>query len=217
MKLRKKMIASAFLFCAVSLAFLSCLKKSEIDFTTDRLFRPTQFTATVNGVTVDLSWKAIKNAAYLLEVSRDSLQFEQELQAFSTDGTTTYQLTDLRSSTMYSARIKAVSKISEVKDSEYQQIVFVTEQENIFFGLSTDDIFSDRIMLHWDPTKTVTHITVSSDGQVVQTLSLTESEMSSGERLVTGLAASTMYEFNIYNGEHALRGTVAAETLPDTI
>jgi hypothetical protein len=215
MTLHKKNIAGGLLlYIVIGLVFSSCLKKSEIDLTTDQLFRPTLFTTAINGVRVDLSWSAIKNASYLLEVSRDSLKFEQDLQTYPINSVTNYLLSDLRSTTRYSARVKAVSKISGVEDSEYQEITFVTGQENIFFELSTADIFRDRIMLRWSPAKVVTHIKVLSGGQVMQTLPIIESEMISGERLVTGLVAGTKYEFRIYNGEEALRGIVIADTLP---
>lgn len=106
--------------------FISCKKETATENTLDQLFRPVMLEADINGNSVLLSWEPIAGASYSLEIARDSLLFETNLQVFPLDKVSEYLINDLMSNSRYSARIKAISKISAVKNSGYKQITFVT-------------------------------------------------------------------------------------------
>jgi len=100
--------------------------------TTDQLFRPVNFQANVIGTEVSFSWSDISDASFILEISKDSLTFSNELQVISLDEYyyTTTEDNNMLGNTRYSARVKAVSTLdSAIKDSEYQEITFKTGSE----------------------------------------------------------------------------------------
>jgi hypothetical protein len=105
--------------------FVSCEESLETPETLSRLFRPASFTADVNGNSIHCNWTPIGNATYLLEISRDSFQFINDLKIFSVKGNDTI-IVNLWSSTRYSARVKSVSKNTVTKDSGYKEITFIT-------------------------------------------------------------------------------------------
>ena len=190
---------------------ISCEEEDTIDKTPERLFRPALLTAGVDGVKVRLTWVPIANASYSLEISRDSLLFSTDLQVIPLDGVDEYTVEDLWSDTIYSARIKGLSKISTIKDSEYETVTFRTGIENIFYAVAATDIGSDQILLKWDKTKTVSKIVVTSAGAAEVIIPVSASD--AGEKLVTALKAGSSYTFKIYFGE-MLRGTVSVKTKP---
>ncbi len=191
---------------------LSCKKHNldDPDNITNRLFRPPTFSASVNANEVTLSWIPISNATYLLEVSKDNLVFETELQQVELGEINTYVLSDLWSSIRYSARIKAISKNPEIEDSEFTAVTFQTGVENIFYTPEEEDITTNSVLLGWDKSKKVTRITVAATGTSTKTLNLSASEIEDGEILVEELNPATTYTFRIYNND-MLRGTLAVE------
>lgn len=193
---------------------LSCEEHSlaDPDNTTDRLFRPPTFSASVNANEVTLSWVPIANATYLLEISKDNLLFETDLQQIELGEVDTYDLTELWSSTRYSARIKAVSKTPGVKDSEFIAITFTTGVENIFFTPSEEDITETSILLTWNKSKEVDKITVSATGMTTRNVSLSQAQIAAGKINIEELIKATSYIFRIYKGE-MLRGTITVMTV----
>jgi hypothetical protein len=180
--------------------------------TPDRLFRPVSFTAAIDGNDIKFSWgQPIKNATYLLEVSKDSLLFNNELQVFAFEDMTTYSLGDLWSNTRYSARIKAISKVSEIKDSGYKAITFTTGTENIFYTVDPIDIGSDEVILKWNNSKNVSRIVITTADVDDVIVLLSAEDKSSGQKLIENLSNNTNYTFYIYLGE-MLRGTITVKT-----
>lgn len=147
----------------------------------------------------------------MLELSKDSLSFSNEKKSFEVSGTNNLRVDDLWSNTRYSARIKAVSKDAAVKDSEFQEVTFVTGTENVFYGISNGQITQNSILLKWNPEKEVTRIEVFLGSALEQTVNLTSSEVNLGERLIDGLSKNNEYTFKIYWGE-MLRGTISIKT-----
>ncbi|MEA5126677.1 MAG: fibronectin type III domain-containing protein [Proteiniphilum sp.] len=194
--------------------FLSCEKHNleDPDNTTDRLFRPPTFSASVNANEVTLSWIPIANATYWLEVSKDSLLFETEPQQIELGEVNTYILTELWSSTRYSARIKAISKKTGVKDSEFIAVTFRTGVENIFFTPDEEDITETSILLSWDKNKEVDKVTISATGMTTRIVSLSQTEIVAGKANIEELNKATSYTFRIYKGE-MLRGTITVMTV----
>ncbi len=192
---------------------LSCVDDDVEPAKADQLFRPILFQANINGGDVEFTWVPIKNAKYLLEMSRDSGLFQRELQTVEMEGRSKYIVTDLWSLERYSARVKAISLEPGIKDSEFQIITFRTGQENIFY--TPESVSIDRILLKWNFLKDVTDIKVFKGGDLVDTITLSAVEKGAGARLVTGLAQGQEYTFRIYKGE-MLRGTVTATTTQGT-
>jgi len=117
---------SVLLISCIPFLIISCEEDTPAVETVDQLFRPVLFVADVAGNEVTLSWVPIKNASYSLEVSRDSLLFTTDLKVFLIDGVKSYVVGDLLSNSIYSARIKSISKVDGVKDSDYKVLTFMT-------------------------------------------------------------------------------------------
>lgn len=110
-----------------SVLLISCnVDETDQELIPERLFRPVQFTAEIDGTTVVLSWLPVAAAYYSVELSNDSLQFLDILQTFQIEGKSDILIENLFENTRYSARIKAVSNLDGVKDSGYKNITFVT-------------------------------------------------------------------------------------------
>lgn len=125
-KKKFKIFISALLISCIPFLIISCEEDTPVVETVDQLFRPVLFVADVAGNEVTLSWVPIKNASYSLEVSRDSMLFTTDLKVFLLDGVKSYVVGDLLSNSMYSARIKSISKVDGVKDSDYKALTFMT-------------------------------------------------------------------------------------------
>ena len=191
---------------------VSCDEEEIVDNIPDQLFRPVTLSAYVNEASVTFSWVPIANATYQLEVSKDSLLFQQDLQVFNIDeGEEILNVENLWSNSLYSARIKAVSVDEAVKDSEYKQITFTTGTENIFYGVTDEDVGTDYVLLKWKIGKEVSHIVVSGNGANDVTIPLNASDVLALQKRIEGLNSATQYTFKIYFGE-MLRGTVSVTT-----
>ncbi|MEL7589013.1 MAG: hypothetical protein AAGU19_20045 [Prolixibacteraceae bacterium] len=204
-------IIQLFLVLFLSSLIVSCDEDPELSQTTDRLFRPALFTTGINGNEVTFSWVPISNATYILEISRDSLLFQTDLQVVPLGKVTIFEVKDLWSASRYSARIKAVSDNSAMGDSEYNQITFRTGTENIFFAPTPEEISATSVILRWDDQKAVSKIVVSSPEVAEYIRPLSEADIENGHALISGLNAGVTYVFKVYNGE-MLRGTISVKT-----
>jgi hypothetical protein len=173
------------------------------------MFRPVNFLADAQGADVEFTWVPISNAIYVIDISRDSLLFENELFTDTVRGTYVYNISDLWSEARYSARIKAVSMNPLIKESGYKEITFVTGTENIFY--SPENIETTQVLLKWIDTKEVSHIVMSVAEMDDVTIDLSDLDKISGEKLIDGLTAETNYTFKIYLGE-MLRGIISLTT-----
>ncbi len=210
MKTLKINISTIVLTSLFLILMSSCEDTISTENIPDRLFRPAQFGASIEGNMVTFTWVPIANASYALEISKDSL-FQTDLQTFLIDGVNQFKVEDLWSQTRYFARIKSISKDPMIKDSEYKQITFVTGLENILYSVPPGDIGANQILLKWDSTKEVSHIvvsTINADDTVIQ---LSDSEKASGEKMIGNLQSGTEYTFKIYFGEMP-RGTISVIT-----
>ena len=181
---------------------ISCRPEEVINNTSDRLFAPAMLSGLVIENTINLSWVPIANASYSLELSKDSLLFSNELMVVPLDGKTYYSFSDLWSNTRYSARIKAISKDSTIKNSIYNEITFKTKTENIFYQIADADITTSSVLLKWVKGKTVDKILVYPDGDTIKTtITLTSDDIASGTKLITGLVSGKTFNFEIYWGK----------------
>lgn len=179
--------------------------------TPDQLFSPVLFRAEVNINSVYFSWTPILNSTYLIEISRDNMLFENDLKSFTVTDKSEFHIENLWSNSLYSARIKAISKDTTIKDSKFQKLTFITKTENIFYNVPADSISTNSVVLQWDQQKQVSHIIVSL-GDVDQFNYVLESdEIAAGKKKITNLSELSEYKFKIYFGE-MLRGTIAVKT-----
>ena len=206
-----RIMISCIAICIIVTSLLSCNSDDTEKYMQERMFRPVSFRTSITGNNVSFSWTPIGGATYLLEISRDSMQFVRELQVIPLGKVSGYRVGDLWSNNRYSARIKSISLNPDIQDSEYQEITFVTQTENIFYSVENDAIGADQILLKWDNTKNVDRIVVSTAGLDDVFVSISGEEKAAGEKTITGLNANTTYTFRIYLGE-MLRGTISATT-----
>jgi hypothetical protein len=197
----------------------SCSEEETIsEVKVDRLFRPVGFSAYVSGVEVKFVWTPIKNATYLMEISKDSLLFENELQSIAIGeeaidgGSASYTIEDYCwSNTRYSARVKSVSVDPDVDDSGWQEVTFKTGTENIFYSVAAENINTNSILLKWLIGKDVSHIVISATGVDDRMVTLSNDDKNTGEKLIGELNPGTAYTFKIYLSTR-LRGTITATT-----
>lgn len=206
-------ILKACIIMLFPLLFLACEDENAGDYTPDQLFRPVKFSSSTSGSSVNFSWVPVANSSISLEISKDSLAFTNDLQIITLDEVTLYTVENLYSLTRYSARIKSVSKVVGISDSEYSEITFVTGTENIFYATESEDITANSINVKWNNLKEVSSLILSTDGVDDVIINLSGNEKAAGEKLIEGLTPGTLYTVQILNGD-MLRGTIVVTTLP---
>lgn len=137
MKIDKRIFNVVLIIWGGCLLLSSCKKFNDWE-TTDshnRLFRPSTLTATVSGVTVTLKWKSMPLVnTYVVEVSQDSLQFDNILSIYKTTGTESgssllFEIPELDQTTQYSARVKGVDTTGVKSDSGWAIVEFKTKKK----------------------------------------------------------------------------------------
>lgn len=189
----------------------------------NRLFGPTELEAKVQNTTgVKLSWFAISAA------EKYEIEFYADDEDMSFSGTpltfTSEEANDsreeyswvlpagkLEGETIYSVRVKAVGSS---KESKWASTTFETGTEQIFYAVPATDITKTSVTLSWPAGTAVTRIDVQKSGEVVQTHTLTASEIAEGRATISDLKVESTYTFYIYNGEKQ-RGKIQVTTLPN--
>jgi hypothetical protein len=191
----------------------SCQKEDEV-LERVRLFRPVELAASFDGTTVEITWLPIKGATgYVLDLSKDSLQFENIVQTINDISEPGIVIPELAGGTRYSIRVKALAD-NEQYNSHYAELTFLTPTENILYQISSDQIGATDVVISWDPSKTVSHIVITPEtGSPIQ-YGLTEEEKTAGQKLCEGLEGETHYVAAIYNGD-IQRGAIPFKTLID--
>jgi hypothetical protein len=214
-------IISRNLFILLILAFIyafslqSCSKKDDLANTLERpqliMYSPVSDTI---GISVTFVWNRIQNANYKLETSNDSLLFTNGTKTFDLGDTTKWTVKGLRSNERFSARLKAVSKDGNIKDSEFSASTLRTI-ENIFTSqtngvVAAANITASTVKLTWAAGKNVTSI-LQTTGGVNSTILLDATDISAKTKTISGLTSATNYVFKIQYND-MIRGTVTAIT-----
>ena len=217
MKKMNLTIRFSFLLCGLlALVFSACKKYNEweVDESKKRLFRPTGLISVVDGVTVTLRWKAKPGTeSYTIELSKDSLQFSSIVKTYDTggekdaDGIFFIIPESLESETRYSARIKA--KSSEVPESDWAAVTFLTLTEQIMYGVDIADLAPRAATLRWMIPNEVTHFMING-----VRYDISAGEKSAGEKLIDGLTPKTAYTADLYNNA-SIRGKQTFTTKAD--
>jgi hypothetical protein len=198
-----------------------------VDESHDRLFRPTAFTTSaLRPTSIELRYFGVMDATrYMFEFSEgDSLQFNNivktveiladTLTPYSEEATlveTEYRtrFEDLKGTTRYSVRMKAVSTTKNM-ESGYSQLYFVTPNEQIFTGATPA---LDKVTLSWIAGSAVTHIGYRTSLINEETIrQLSSQEMAEGRAGITDLLPGASYQAVIYNND-ARRGEITFRTL----
>jgi hypothetical protein len=178
------------------------------------LFRPVNFAVTLNSVNATLSWAAVDSAkSYTVQISQDSLAFKNIISTYTTTNLN-YTL-ELAGNTRYSARVRANAS-DTTKDSKYNAtLTFKTPTENIFNGYGTSEntntVYSaymtalNTLDIKWLPGASVTHLILTNSSGVRDSVLISSTEGTNGEKIISGLSNST-YTVQIYNNTY-LRGT----------
>ena len=212
-RLKFNITSSIAILVLISQVLLSCKDEVVVNNTADQLFSPALFSAAIITNVASLSWTPIANSTYyLLEISKDSLLFTNELVVDTIVDKYYFTLQDLWSNTRYSARIMAVSKDPKIKDSKFLAITFKTKTENIFYEVPAADIATNQVQLKWNALKQVSKIVYYVERSTTKvTVDLTDVDKAAGVKLIPGLSEGTTYIFEIYFGG-MLRGTVKVDT-----
>lgn len=226
--MKKILIKIACTICFTAMFFTTACNdvfNQVTELTTDHLFRPISFAATLNKTQATISWVAVNNAvSYTLQVSRDSLDYSKPLV-----DTTLTQLSfvqEFAGSTQYYARIRA-NAVDSTKSSKFNaSLSFKTPAENIFDGFGTNNntgkLYSaymtavHTLDIKWTPKANVTHlILLSADGGSRDSVQISSSEAVAGEKLIGSLANST-WKIAIFNNK-IQRGTTTGLVEGDVI
>ena len=204
--MKKTRIIYCLLLAAVGLTVQACEKQEEGTPEAPRVFRPTGLTASVNEVSVTLTWNAIPGVeTYFVEISQgDSLEFRTIIDRFLLDETT-YTLEDLASAEIYSARVRSNSRDME-HDSQWATVYFEIAAENLFKGFWPRLTGLGQAAVRWAPGKTVTHLRFTpDDGGTAIDWPVSVADAEAGVSAVVGLPNAT-YRVELYNGD-IVRGT----------
>ncbi len=203
-----------FLITAGLVLFTACEKEDEVVNQQVRLFRPVELSTNFDGTTVTIAWLPIRGAqGYDLELSRDSLQFENVVESVAGIMESRITVPDLAGGSRYSVRVKALAQ-EEQYNSEFAELTFVTSTENIIYQVSSEDIGATDVVLKWDPSKVVTHIQLTPESGSPLQFELNDQEKAAGEKLIEGLEGETVYAAEIFNND-IQRGSVTFRTLID--
>ncbi|WP_461790606.1 DUF5123 domain-containing protein [Pedobacter sp.] len=199
-----------------STLFLGCketeLKEIEASFA--RSFAVSGLKVVISGkVNAIFSWEKIKNTkSYTIEIFQTA-DYSGTPSRVITDISNTllsYTVTGLNGDTQYYARMKSVGT-NGAADSQWVNISFKTEPEQIFQDITSDKLTPNSVTLNWPAASSVTTVKVMP-GDITKTLTATE--ISAGQTTITGLSPLTTYTATILNNT-AVRGTKNFTTLPN--
>jgi hypothetical protein len=212
-KLKNISLLAMFTIIGVLGVFNSCVDEQDLK-SLPYLFRPINFTATMNSTLVTFNWAKVDSAkSYTLELAPDSANFV--IPQFRVTTTDMSYVKELAGNTTFYARIKANANDSTKNSKFNTTLTFKTPKENIFAGYGTKNntgitysaymTAQGTLDIKWKPGANVTHLILT--GNVRDSVDVSASEAAAGEKNVSGLANAT-WTIGIYNGK-ILRGTVS--------
>lgn len=219
--------------CVIGLLLTAC--RDGNDWSTDgshkRLFGVADdISVTAEDTEAEITFKTVPNADhYTIELSTDSLY--DDIAEGATAGSKVFNTTfenissasvimtvkGLNGETKYYLRVKAVSDgtIPSSKWVYYKtgsgRGYFITKAEQIFYPLEASDIEDGVLHVNWQAEAQVTHLKVLANGEEVNTITLNASDIAAGKYDIIGLAPTTTYTIEIYNGE-VRRGSLNVTT-----
>jgi len=195
-----------------------------VDESTARAFHPSTLSASsskVTATTAVLEWPIMPGTKnYIMELSRDSLLFQNIVSTYTISADTippSWDLIDLNlknliGGTTYSARLKTTSSAGYA-DSKYITVTFKTKTEQIMSPVLNEDIGLSYVTVKWIPGSEVTNLLVKTDGKDPVQIDLSDAEKAAGAKYISGLSSLTTYTVEIYNTAINKRGSVTFKTV----
>lgn len=207
-----------------AMVFVACNPDDDMDDDpeVEKLFSPSNFTATNGPTSVTFQWNASQFAPagteYAIEISKSNDFADVEHNITTSELTASVNDSQIDIKVDYFARIKAVASSAENEDSDYTVIAnaFRITGEQLFLALQDSDITDVSVRLRWAEAEGITTITISENETVVQTVTLSTDEITAREALVEGLTAETEYVAELFAGEVS-KGTVSFTTKEESI
>jgi len=211
-----KIRAFLFVLLTASLLWTGCEDdNNEKDLQLPRLFRPTSFEASISGVDVTLTWRAIPGAeSYTVDVSLDSLDYNSPLFTKTTEERL-WVLKSLQGGQTYYARIKANSEGVE-DDSQFAEVVIEVPEENLFnnFTRYAGVIDSKTASVAWKPKSEVTKLVLIHGDDEIEAI-ISEEELEKGSKTDIVLPTNNVsYEVLLMNGDN-IRGKLTLKVEGD--
>ncbi|MCD0475521.1 DUF4957 domain-containing protein [Flavobacterium sp. EDS] len=163
-----------------------------------REFSPIGISAVVrNQTAVELNWTVNESADhYVVEFSADDPDFKTIYKTVKVSPKELPIRVQLEGETVYSVRLKAVSKTG-LEDSKWTIGKVTTLSEQIFLATQDGDVEANRVTLRWGANSNVTQIIVNP-GAIKH--DITPAEKASGIAIVEGLKGETLYTAELFNG-----------------
>lgn len=166
------------------------------DLKTDRMFRPIDFTSTLNKTQVTLKWAPVEGAvSYTIQISDDAA-FTNLI--VNEDLTKTVYIKELAGSTDYYARVRVNSAIENESSKFNQSVTFRTPSENIFAGYTSLMTALNTVDVKWLPNANVTHLMITNSNLTSTKINIESGDKTAGEKILQAIANST-YKIEIFN------------------
>jgi hypothetical protein len=206
----------------IAIAAISCQKHFDPNFTLPRQFKPGDINITTEETRAILSWlpsqfTSGKNVTYTVQVASDTT-FQTTVLDHSISNTADTVTDDiLQPRHTYYARVKANALDNTAASGWVVSDSFFITGEQIFFPLTSSDIIDNGVLLKWRTTPDVTKIVITplSGGNAIN-VTLSPSDVTASQKIITGLSATTNYSAEIFSGNKSRGYLTFTTTAPLT-
>lgn len=212
-------LTSGLLILFVCLYALSCTKEENREFNQARMFTPGRISINSEEKQATLTWNPSlftegKSIQYTVELAKDS-SFQTIEYSVVTD-TAGVTITDdvLKPRQKYVARVKANAFNSTPESNWILSGQFSISGEQLFKPLQSADIIDNAVFLKWDVTQGLTKITVTPQGGQSFDVALNATDLTTGQKIISGLLSNTTYSAELYEGSKSRGYLVFKTNLP---
>ncbi|MFT4095460.1 MAG: DUF5123 domain-containing protein [Niabella sp.] len=191
---------------ACIIVFVSC-KKKEDSLAAMRQFMPSgDISIKTSETYAILDWDVAINAdsnstSYTVILSQDSLFTDGAEFTYTTDSSRIWLYdTAIGVRKTYYARIKTNGATSDLDSKWVYSEGFKITGVQIFSAIREVELMATQVTLRWTPTEGVEKITLTTAAGVSTDYDLTETEISTGVKVILDLTSSTKYEAEIFAG-----------------
>lgn len=203
----KKLKYHLFVGLLLAMTVYACQKKPIERFVPNRMFTPTAINFDTGDTSVVISWPASLFSAgsgvtYTLQISQDSTFQGTPALSIVVDSTAKILTDDsLQDRVAYFARIKA-NKTDKAAESGWvtSTTSFKLIGVQIFHPVQSSDIIDNSVILNWDPTPGVDKLLFTAANGDTMSVPVTSAQNDQGQKIVSGLKASTTYNAEIFAG-----------------